>query len=83
MINVNDTYTIVIYEILAEKGFEIIKAFEDRDISIEISEIAGDVKYNGTCTMTIKNIHEITITPFMMWFLHHVDHRDYYKVVII
>ena len=76
MANTNATYTIMIYEILAEKGLEIIEAFADRDINIELVEVGRSYD------MSITNVHEITMTPFMIWFLHHVDNGDYYKLVI-
>ena len=76
MASTNATYTIMIYDILKEKGLEIIEAFADRDISIELVEVGK------AYDMLIKNVHEITMTPFMIWFLHHVDNGDYYKLVI-
>ena len=82
MANTNDTYSIMIYEIVAEKGLEIIEAFADRDINIEIREVADNIRYDHTYTMVISNVHEVTMTPFMIWFLHHVDNGDYYKLVI-
>lgn len=82
MYHTNATYTIVIFEILEKKAYDIINAFADRDIHVEIRKMADNIRYNGTCTMTISNVHEVTMTPFMIWFLHHVDNGDYYKLVI-
>lgn len=72
----NETYVVVVYEITKEKANEIIKAFADRDIKIDIDE------NDDICNMTIRNIHKVTMTPFMIWFLHHVDNGDYYKLTI-
>ena len=77
----NEFYTIKIYDIIEEKAHDIIHAFADRDIEIEISEDIDGLQ-DGIYTMTISKIREITMTPFMIWFLHHVDNGDYYKLVI-
>lgn len=73
----NDFYTIMVIDITEEKAHDIINAFADRDIEIDIDDI-----HNGMCSMMISNIREITMTPFMIWFLHHVDKHAYYKIII-
>ena len=81
MANTNETYSITILDITEEKAHNIINAFADRDIEIEICEDIDTLQY-GLYDMTISKMHEITMTPFMIWFLHHVDKRDYYKLII-
>lgn len=119
MANTNEFYTVYIEDIVYSKAMDIVKAFADRDIKIEMFEnigseyeekqtekscdncsmkhkcagfiygdywcwrpIAIDNADPGMYTMIIKEIREVTMTPFMIWFLHHVDNGDYCKLVI-
>lgn len=73
-------YLVRIYDLKRSEASKIVDAFKDRDI--ETSVILLEPNSEQICDLVISNIHEVTITPLMMWILHHIDRSDYYKIII-
>ena len=71
-------YQVNIYDLAGTEANKIIEAFRDRDIITEWAQ--GDTSNIGN--LIICNIHEVTITPLMMWILHHINRSDYNRIVI-
>lgn len=66
---------------LNEKQADILQiAFKDRDVIIEVLPPLSEEP--GVMDVTISNIHPVTMTPLIMWVLHHIDKSDYYEIVI-
>lgn len=73
-------YTMEIFE-LNEKQADILQmAFKDRDVIINVYPPLS--KEPGVLDVTIFNIHPVTMTPLIMWVLHHIEKSDYYEIII-
>ena len=68
---------------LDERQANILQvAFKDRpNIIIEMLP-PFDVDATGVLDVTISNIHPVTMTPLIMWILHHIEKRYYNEIKI-
>lgn len=73
-------YLVRIYDLKRSEASKIVEAFQDRDIETGVFLLEPEAEQ--TCDLVISNIHEVTITPLMMWILHHIDKNDYNQLVI-
>lgn len=66
---------------LNERQADILQvAFKDRDVIIEVLPPLSEEL--GVMDVTISNIHPVTMTPLIMWVLHHIEKSQYYEIII-
>lgn len=74
-------YTMEIRKLNERQADILAVAFKDRpNIIIEaLPPFSGE---SGVLDVTISNIHPVTMTPLIMWILHHIEKRHYYEIKI-
>ena len=73
-------YTLEISKLKKEHAVKLVEMFKDRDLQITCLPPLSEEP--GVEDVEIENIHEVTITPLIMWILHHIDKSDYYEIII-
>lgn len=61
---------------------KIEETFKDRDVKIDRWPVKDDGA-DGICDIEITNIHPVTMTPLMIWLLHHTENDSYYSIEIV
>ena len=73
-------YTVKITDLKEKYIAELLEAFKDRDITLEVGHSRSEDP--ALFEVKISNIHPVTMTPLMWWILHHIDKSDYYEIII-
>ena len=73
-----DEYTVHIEHLCYMPTNILVEAFKDRDVVI-IPEKVNDDHYD----VVITHVGAVTMTPLMMWILHHIPKDQYYRIEII
>lgn len=73
-----DFFTLSIDNLAATDTQRLIDTLSDRDIVIIPTKV--DEKHFD---VVISHIGTVTMTPLMMWILHHIDRKNYYRMEIV
>ena len=73
-------YTMEISKLNERQANILQVAFKDRDVIIEVLPPLSEEL--GVVDVTISNIHTVTMTPLIMWVLHHIEKSQYYEIII-
>lgn len=73
-----DFFTLSIDNLIAADTQRLIDTLSDRDIVIIPTKV--DVDHFD---VVISHIGTVTMTPLMMWILHHIDRKNYYRMEIV
>ena len=73
-------YTMEIHKLNERQANILEVAFKDRDVIIDVLPPLSEEL--GVMDVTISNIHPVTMTPLIMWVLHHIDKCHYEKIEI-
>lgn len=73
-------YTMEISKLNERQANILQVAFKDRDVIIEVLPPLSEEL--GVVDVTISNIHPVTMTPLIMWVLHHIEKSQYYEIII-
>jgi hypothetical protein len=73
-----DFFTLSIENLLAADTQRLIDTLSDRDIVIIPDKVDED-----HFDVVISHIGTVTMTPLMMWILHHINRKNYYRMEIV
>lgn len=73
-----DFFTVSIEALISKDVKRLEDALSDRDLVI-IPEKIDDDHYD----VVISHIGTVTMTPLMMWILHHIERNHYYRIEIV
>lgn len=73
-----DFFTVSIEELISKDVKRLEDAFSDRDVVI-IPHKVNDDHYD----VVISHVGTVTMTPLMMWILHHIERNHYYRIEIV